>query len=180
MIISFEVYHASASCPKELFVFTPQNPDYYVELFQKVLLNTKSALPSASSTATSTVYQLLSDIEKAHELSHSTFTSGMKNAVDYMHKHFTDPKLDISTLTSIASVSDTYFRHMFAEVYHTTPVRYLTQLRLDYAKNLLSSGLYTVEEAAWMSAYPDPQYFSRIFKKNKGYTPSSLKYMDSN
>jgi len=177
LIISFEAFRISDACPKELFVFTPHNPDYLAELFRKVISCTKSALPSSASTAASAFYQLLAEIDKAHELSHSSFTAGMKDAVDYLHNHYTDSELSLSTLTSIASVSDTHFRCMFMEVYHTTPIQYLIRLRLDYAQNLLASGLYTVEEAAQLSGYPDPQYFSRIFKKYKGYSPSSLKHM---
>lgn len=175
LVIHFEAYNTQDTPSKDIFSFTPHDTEHFAALFWKVISHTNQTLPSASLQATSALYQLLSEIEKENELSSTIFTPGMINAVTYLHHHFTDPNISLSLLTEIAAVSDTYFRRMFAAVYKTTPIRYLTRLRLDYAHNLLLSGLYNVEEACQKSGFTDPKYFSKLFKKYKGMSPSAAK-----
>ena len=65
-----------------------------------------------------------------------------------MQEHFNDSELTIKLLCEISGMSDTYFRRLFSEVYHTTPNKYLTGLRISYAEDLLSGGYYTIERVA--------------------------------
>lgn len=171
MVVQFQAYHSPG---KELFVFSPQDSEYYAEKFRQIIRLTQNALPSSALLATSELYHLLSDIEKEQELTNTSFTPEMRNAVTYLHNHFTDPALNLSVLTDLAAVSDTYFRRMFTSVYQTTPIRYINRLRVDYAYNLLLSGMYTVKEAAEQSGFTDPKYFSRIFKAYMGTSPSDV------
>ena len=173
MVVQFEAYH----CPcKELFVFTPQDNEYYAEKLRRIIHLTKNALPSSVLLATAELYHLLSDIEKEKELTNTNFTPEMRNAVTYLHNHFTDPALTLSVLTDMAAVSDTYFRRMFTSTYQTTPIRYINKLRVDYAYNLLLSGMYTVKETAEKSGFTDSKYFSRIFKAYTGTSPSDIAF----
>ena len=54
-------------------------------------------------------------------------------------------------------------------------MEYLTGLRMDKAKELLTSTEYSMKEICSMVGYADPNYFSRIFKKNTGVTPTEYK-----
>ena len=54
------------------------------------------------------------------------------------------------------------------------PVAYITDLRLEYARNLISGGM-SIEAAAVESGFNDPKYFARRVKKHFGCTPSKLK-----
>ena len=55
------------------------------------------------------------------------------------------------------------------------PINYLIQYRLEQAIELLKDGDYTVQEVSSLVGYSDPLYFSRIFKKHVGYSPSQVK-----
>lgn len=65
-----------------------------------------------------------------------------------------------------------YFRKLFKQETGVTPLEYLTDLRIEHAKGLLSSSSLTVRQVAAMVGYNDPYYFSRIFKKATGKSPS--------
>ena len=50
-------------------------------------------------------------------------------------------------------------------------IEYLTRLRIECSKELLGRAALTIREAGLQSGYADPNYFSRIFKKQTGMTP---------
>ena len=52
---------------------------------------------------------------------------------------------------------------------------YIRNMRIKYAAELISSGLYSVTDAAMMSGFNDVAYFSREFKKVLGVTPRDYK-----
>lgn len=65
---------------------------------------------------------------------------------------------------------------LFKDAYGTSPVAYRTQLRLWRARELLISSRLNVGQVAYEVGYTDPMYFSRVFHKAFGTTPSSLVY----
>lgn len=93
-------------------------------------------------------------------------------AVEYIHEHYTDELLNISELSGMCGVSPEYFRKIFKSFYGASPVKYINQLKINRAKELLLSGSYSVSEAAEYAGYPDMSYFSREFKKATGISPS--------
>ena len=69
-------------------------------------------------------------------------------------------------------MSPDHLRELFEKYTSKTPLRYLTDLRISEAKNLLREG-YSVKESGVRVGYPDPYYFSRIFHKTTGIRPSA-------
>lgn len=51
------------------------------------------------------------------------------------------------------------------------PIKYINNLKMTRAKELLSSGMYTVSEVCFLSGYKDESYFSREFKKHFNLSP---------
>lgn len=95
-------------------------------------------------------------------------------AVSYIHGNFRDPGIHISVVCKNAGISATYLRTLFQQSYGKSPTQYITELRLEYARNLLSCGI-SVESAAQQSGFPDSKYFARVVKKHFGCTPSQLR-----
>ena len=96
----------------------------------------------------------------------------LEPAMAYLHAHFTDPDLSVLTLCSVAHLSDTWFRRLFFQYHGVKPVAYINRLRINYAKELLESEYYKVEQVALMAGFEDAKYFSTVFKKYTGRTPS--------
>lgn len=99
----------------------------------------------------------------------------IKPAVDYIKTHFNDPNLSINELCRIAGMSDTYLRRLFFRVYKTTPLKYITDLRISYAKELLDSGYYKIQQISELAGFQDSKYFSTVFKQCTGCSPMSYK-----
>jgi AraC-like DNA-binding protein len=96
--------------------------------------------------------------------------------IAYLEQHIFDPDLSIPTIAACAGISENYFRRQFQTVYGQSPQQYILATRLHQAKALLESGdLTTVQAAAAQVGYDDPLYFSRIFRKVKGLSPSQYR-----
>lgn len=63
---------------------------------------------------------------------------------------------------------------LFQKYYDKTPIEYITQLRLEHARNLIACGM-VIEQAAEKSGFNDSKYFARVVKKYLGCTPRELK-----
>lgn len=95
-------------------------------------------------------------------------------AISYIHSRFKENNLSVDTICHSAGIGQTSFRLLFQKHYGKTPVEYITDLRLAYARNLIASGA-TVERAAYESGFNDPKYFARTVKKHLGCTPRQLR-----
>ena len=102
--------------------------------------------------------------ESKHEL--------IQPAVEYIHKHYTKELINAQYLAELCGISYDYLRQLFERFYGLTPIKYINDLKLKRAKELLASGMYSVSEAAYHSGFSDVSHFSRFFKANVGVLPS--------
>lgn len=73
------------------------------------------------------------------------------------------------------NISSYYLSRVFKEGTGENFIDYLTKLRIEKAKELLSTTQYSMKEICMMSGYSDPNYFSKTFKKNVGVTPTEYR-----
>ena len=102
--------------------------------------------------------------------------SKIKMSVDYMLKHYRDCDLSIKSIAEQSFMSEVYFRKLFKGEYGISPQKYIIRLRIQYAKELISTGYYSLKEISLMTGYTDYKYFSSEFKRNEGVSPSSYIY----
>ncbi|MBN2651570.1 MAG: helix-turn-helix transcriptional regulator [Spirochaetales bacterium] len=98
----------------------------------------------------------------------------LKEAIDYMNEAF----LRNPTLAEIAEVSGftpNYFHKIFKTTFNISPFEYMQDLRLRKAMHLLVLSCKPIYEVATESGYSDEFYFSKIFKKVIGLTPSDFR-----
>ena len=89
-------------------------------------------------------------------------------------RSFTDPNFSVVKVIEGLHINANYARDLFVERVGCTPLQYLTEKRIAYAKQLLHSRHltnYSIQEIARMCGYPDPYYFSRVFRKTTGLSP---------
>ena len=167
--------NVSSAEPLSPQLFTPQNTPVLAEAFQSVYQAWNSKRPGYYHKCMSLIYTILSQLDKQCSATYQSpsFLS-IKRAIQYMHEHFTDPDMKVSTLCQIVNLSDTQFRRHFFEVYQTTPVKYLQQLRINYAADLLINSSLSIDEVSFMSGFSDPKYFCFVFKKLKHLPPSAF------
>ena len=72
-------------------------------------------------------------------------------------------------------MSISWFIRNFKQYANTTPMQYIVSLRITNAQMLLETTNYNVTEIGNIVGYDNPLYFSRIFKKQKGVSPSEYR-----
>ncbi len=101
-------------------------------------------------------------------------SSAIKEAKEYILENY---KRDIS-LDDVAEkidISPYYFSKLFKEETGENFIDYLTSLRIIKAEELLKNSDISIKEICFEVGYRDPNYFSRIFKKNIGITPTEFR-----
>ena len=85
--------------------------------------------------------------------------------------------ISLDDVSREVNISPYYFSKIFKEDVGEGFVEYLTKIRMDKAKELLTTTEYSMKEICSMVGYADPNYFSRTFKKNVGVTPTEYKQL---
>ena len=94
----------------------------------------------------------------------------------YLSDHLTDPELSSEHLHELVGVSPAYLRRIFKKQYGTGPAGFVIRKRITLARQLLVSGEdYPIATVAAMVGCRDPLYFSRLFKKHLGLSPSEYR-----
>ncbi len=88
---------------------------------------------------------------------------------------FTDPNLSLSGIAAELSYHPKYLSHIFKERQGMGYTEYLCRLRIKFAVSLFDRGIDSVKNVAWLSGFTDPLYFSTVFKKKMGVSPSEYK-----
>lgn len=96
-------------------------------------------------------------------------------ALEYIHNYYADECLEIDFLAELCGIKEAYFRRLFTASYGMSPIRYINNLKLLRAKELLSQNEYSAKAVAEMSGFNDYSYFCRYFKKNVGISPGEYK-----
>lgn len=93
----------------------------------------------------------------------------------YMSLHFTNPNLMLQDVAKAVSMSASRFSTVFSQQTGQTFTEYLIYLRLNKAKELLRTTSERSSQISREAGYNDSHYFSYIFKKNTGMTPSEYR-----
>ena len=84
--------------------------------------------------------------------------------------------IGVEDMARVARMSRYHFSRQFERARGISPGRYLASLRLDEARRLLTGGGRTVKEVAERCGYGDANYFCKVFRRNFGVSPGTLKY----
>lgn len=99
----------------------------------------------------------------------------LKTAVDFIDSHYMDEEISLNTVANVANVSSNHFSTLFSQNMGQTFIEYLTTLRMNKAKELLRCTGMRSSEIAGEIGYKDAHYFSYLFKKTQGMTPSDYR-----
>ena len=102
-------------------------------------------------------------------------------AIEMIHSGFLGGELSQKTLASACGIGESYFQKLFKEQYGVSPKRYIIQLRINHACDLLRTERYSVTQIAELSGFSDVYFFSRQFKEYVGIAPTQFakKYVSS-
>lgn len=98
----------------------------------------------------------------------------VKNAQEYIRDHLTDD-LNLKLVAEKVGVSTAYLSTLFSQQLGCGFVDYLNKTRIEYASNYLQDGRMKIYEIAFLVGFHDEKYFSRVFKKVMGQSPTEYR-----
>ncbi len=97
-------------------------------------------------------------------------SNGIDESIGYMYKHYYE-KIKLDTLADIAGLTETSYSRSFKKAKGITPVQYLNQIRIESSKEFLKQDC-SIQEVAESVGFGNEFYFSRIFKRTIGLSPT--------
>lgn len=97
----------------------------------------------------------------------------IERAKKYIQEHYNE-QITLEEVAEFSGLSPTYFTKLFKEASGKTFIDFLTDLRLTKAKELIEKNEHHLKEISYMVGYKDPNYFSRVFKKQFQMSPKQF------
>lgn len=120
------------------------------------------------------LYLLCAEFERIRKKTYSPKDKRMLLAKDYIDLHFRESDC-LDTAIQQSGICSRRFGELFRNAYDTTPGKYLTARKIEYAKSLLSTGNISVTDVAALCNFSDVYYFSKVFKHETGVSPGKWK-----
>ena len=98
----------------------------------------------------------------------------ISHALKYIKDHFKG-KLNLKDMCSDLHVNPTYFSYLFSREMGMTFIDYLTDIRLNFARELLNSTNLSILDIAVSSGFENQSYFTKVFKAKLGMTPREFR-----
>lgn len=149
------------------------DPDYFVELYRKLPLLTREALQNICSVLSLYLGTRIEHIKALGIKPEQTNASPAERARLYIERHYKS-NLSSASLAKDCFVSTEHLARSFKKAYGTTITEYINYIRISRAKQLLTDTKATVSSVALNVGFSDPNYFTRVFKKLVGQSPTTF------
>ena len=99
-------------------------------------------------------------------------TGYVREAMDYIAAHYADEDISIAAIAEHLRVSEGHLSHVFKKQTGKSVVSYIHEVRIEQAKRMLMDDSISVKEVSVRTGYVAADYFSRLFSKAVGVTPT--------
>lgn len=117
------------------------------------------------------LFGILKEIEKQKN---NKTPAILDNAIKYIHENYSQG-ITLEDVAFEIGFSTYYFGKMFKKTFKTSFTDYLSTVRINKAKELLSDPNLTIKDITYRVGYMDPNYFTRVFKRSEGMTPTEYR-----
>jgi len=150
----------------------------YTRIFKQMILELQRHQSDYPEMLTLLLRQLLILIHRQltteNKIKNVYLDTEMEKAIQYFNDNY-NTEINIEDYAASRGMSVSWFIRCFKQYASTTPMRYIVSIRITNAQVLLETTDYNVTEIGNIVGYDNPLYFSRIFKKQKGVSPSEYR-----
>ena len=114
-------------------------------------------------------------IELRNTLSGRRYSDIIRTARKRIEQDYMSEDISLNTVAAEVCMSPSYFSSVFSKEMGKTFIEYLTEVRMEKAKQYLVCSSMKTSEISYEVGYKDPHYFSYIFKKTQGCTPKEYR-----
>lgn len=156
---------------------TGTSPEY-TRLFKQMILELQRCQTHYPELLTLLLLQLLIQIRRQLDRDHRKkdvyLEAEMEHAIQFFNDHY-NTEISIEEYAASRGMSVSWFIRNFKQYTRSTPMQYLLERRITNAQMLLETTSYNITEIGNLVGYDNPLYFSRIFRKQKGMSPSEYR-----
>ena len=173
-------FRADRSISSQAFVMNVAQSEKLGALFKKLFSTWVSKKEGYYFESVSLLYRIFAEMQK-DTAKPSRHKLKIAPAMDMIHSDFLKRDFSLSELAAICKMGVSYFQKLFKEIYGISPKKYIIQLKINHACDLLRLERYTVTQIAEFCNFSDVYFFSRQFKEYMGITPTQFvnKYKSS-
>ena len=161
---------------KENVFYTGTSPDY-AWLYRQMIQELQLCRPNYEELLTLNLRHIFIQINryiKEGRQKGSDAQNEIERATHYFNEHYNE-QINIDDYAASRHMSTCWFIRSFRQIVKVTPMQYILSLRMANAQSLLESTEYNISEIAEAVGYDNPLYFSRLFHKHIGVSPSEYR-----
>lgn len=143
-------------------------------LFKKIFATWVSKNDGYYFECISLLYKIFAELQKHNYIPLNQYNH-IKPAIEYIEENFLCGKISVPYLADICGISEVYLKKLFIKKFGVPPTKYIIQLKINHACDLLRSEQYSITQVAEFCGYKDVYYFSRQFREYVGVKPSTFK-----
>lgn len=154
----------------------------YQRLFQNMIQELQLCKPHFDELLAIMLQQLFILVSRLDTRKNKTNTylqTEIEQATSHFNKHYNE-NINIEEYAASKHMSTCWFIRNFKHYNGMTPMHYILTIRIANAQNLLETTTYNITEIANIVGYENPLYFSRLFKKQTGLSPSEYRKKQQN
>lgn len=164
--------------PMDESVFYSGASAVYVYLFKEIINEIQTRRVGYEELLTMYLHQIFLLVQRSRQEHTPSVNSYIQDEMEFARRYFNEyynEAISIEEYAQSRGMSVSWFQRNFKQFVNHSPMQYILMIRVNNAVSLLKTTDYNMAEIAAIVGYEDPLYFSRMFRKLKGMSPSQYR-----
>ena len=154
----------------------------YAYLFKEMINELQTCRTGYEELLAMYLRQILILVQRTRQEHGTSINTHIQEEMEYARRYFNEhynEQISIEDYAQSRNMSVSWFQRSFKQIVNYSPMQYILTIRMNNAASLLESTDYSMAEISAIVGYDNPLYFSRLFKKQKGVSPSEYRKLVS-
>ena len=168
--------------PLDTPVFHSGASAIYAYLFKEMINELQTCRTGYEELLAMYLRQILILVQRTRQEHRTSINTHIQEEMEYARRYFNEhynEQISIEDYAQSRNMSVSWFQRSFKQIVNYSPMQYILTIRMNNAASLLESTDYSMAEISAIVGYDNPLYFSRLFKKQKGVSPSEYRKLVS-